>query len=360
MKKLLGILLTAVMVCTSMGVLATNNTTENDIIFNADFEPNKEGEAVTGSGEGFITTEGTIVDKTTESIAVAAGQEGPSGEKCVKLAKGKRLMINKTDILSPNTMYKLAFWYYNTNAFTDANRKTWPGGNAWIVPNVLGLGITSGANAAKMPGRASNDPVWIHYEIYFMTSNTSLIFQFTGTGGAGSAVEYFDDVTVTKASDSAQISFVKATDYTMAALNTSYFSPTTKALQLTGAIENKPTWVYSRVVKNMPVDSFKEATRVMAQYTPKSINEKTTLVAAVYGKVGENPVLKKVYLKECTFEAKPDNATTIDHYVLEPTITYLDIPAEAYASGNFVRAFMINNLSDIKSISEVATLPAAQ
>lgn len=378
MKKLLAMVMAMTMLCASMGVLATDETedisvVESNVVFNVDFDPNKEGEEVVASKEGVTTFEGAIVDKATVGIAVADGQPGPTGDKCAQIANGKRILFDwraaANSKLEYGNSYKLGFWFYSD---MDMTTTTQTSPNAWVLPKLEGVGINASGQYYTTPIRASMKPTWNYYEIYFTTAESgeegtkpSMYLVFKGNGGTdNTSLNYYDDITITKA-DGAFISFAKTTDYGTSQFNSNFFSKNTprKDITLAGGTAGIKTWVYPRVVRSLPVTSFTGATRVMAQYSPKTLNEKTTLIAVVYEKQGDKSVVKNIYMQNHEYVAdevmSTEDETVLDHYLLQPTTTYLDIPEADYAANRYIKAFMWSSVAGLIPVSGTATLPAA-
>lgn len=369
MKKLLSMALAMMLLFASVGVFAEGEATEEpvapvnpNLILNADFEPNKEGEEVVASKEGITTSEGTIVDKKTVGIAPAAGTPGPEGDLCIELEPNKRLVIDRAEGSSGmdySQTYKMSFWFYTGQ--TSAN-------NGWTMPFIDGSGIKANGQWYTTPARTSTNPEWTYYEIYFDkgdapedSTTPSYWHQFKGNGGKdGSYKNYYDDLKIEKV-DGASITFAKTSGYATSTFDANFFGKNSKTIRtFSDGTKDATTWVYSRVIKSVPVSAFTGATRVIAQYTPKTLNEETTLIAVVYEKQGDKSVLKNIYTQACPNKAdavmSATDETVLDHYLLQPTTTYLDIPEADYAENCYVKAFMWSSTQGMLPLGSDAVL----
>lgn len=357
MKKLLGILLTTVMVCTSMGVLGAGTEDKtvpvsSNVVWTYGAEE-KEGLLWYPQGNG---TNGYIKSvPASENIPVCPGSEGTHYLEISDNADVKGAQIfdahDKFPIIEANTHYRLSFWFYtNSGAPTPAMVFSYTG--AKMDPY--------GANKNVFPLGKQNG--WKLYEIDFVTaSNLESGKKIKITLRSNDSLLYlYDDFKLEKVSG-ADIRFVKemsVTDIATIRSNSTLKTRTTAAADYTADYEGKNASVYPMCIVGDDASVFTDVKKVVSTYIPKTVGESTTLCVAIYEKSGK---LKDIIIKPKTYEfQKSMTNETIDYYYLaDDRFTIVDIDASLYPNC-YMKAFMWSSIADMSAISEAATLPAVR
>lgn len=358
MKKILGILLTAVMLLTSMSVLAANEATDPNLVYAYGWEDNETLGFYSsgGAAAGNILT----VGETTLGEGEAAVTVKPhSGEKMQQFSglanNNQHNMFPARATMEWGTKYKVSFWYYDT---------------AGTSPRFF---VTCGGAEFCNAGNwwALNHPTahtWTYYEVYFVTADS-------GTGAnpaislylrtSASEYEFYDDLRIEKA-EGANISYsTSAAGVTALATvradggRLQYFDP-----QVGYTIGGVQPQIPAIGVKTTPAETATGIINVVSQYTPVALNEKTSLITAVYKNEGNDAVLKDVLIKPCDYTATPiydtEDPTKISYYRLETGINSQSVNMSAYGEGCYLRSFMWSSISGMVSLSNAPTLSAAQ
>jgi len=368
MKKLLGILLTAVMVCTSMGVLGTG--TESNVVFHVDFE-----DAKSFVDAGFTTANETYTSIGTYNsdvvaLSTACGKNyGIIGDKSTTGTKDAWTYSSKAagHTYEKNSTYKISFFYLSG---------PWGGSNAAPLDlDVTGIRCDTIGGFHRLPTSGANK--WGYTEIYAVTPegegtvDVSIIVKTHSLA----KYQYIDEFKIEKV-NTASISFMGgtvSTDYAERYLVNA--ADANGAKYYTSGGTGNPHYaertygtekirVYARALNGTDKLNFSGKINVVSNYVPKTLGEKTNLVCAIYKNDANNmPVLKNVVIKEYTYDKTTTGLSGSTNFVVIPragTNHDLEIDASQYEAGCYMKAFMISNLSNLKSLSPIATLPAAQ
>lgn len=364
MKKILGILLTAMMLLTSVSVLAEEEeVTPTTLPVFDGFEDNEERFFTFKNDHGI-----SIVEAENNVVPV----NGTKMLKFVDASSERRAdLITGNIVLEENSKYKISFYHYAKLTGTNVGKAPYiyfDCGNAYIRNVNRNIIATATTNLE-----------WKKYELFFVTGKdvTSCTFSFAHRTNE-SGTEYYDDFKIEKL-NGASISFYTATvanqdTNTITRMDqynqsrASYYDPET-----TYAIGTKMPAIYPVHITGIDVKSVSDAIvggvkqdiKVATQYTPKTAGERATLLVGIYkNDANGTPILQKIkmdtwdYPTEQIAENKVENAAA--HERLGVGINYITVAASEYDADCYIKAFMVNNFADLNSISDIVTLPNAQ
>ncbi len=379
MKKLLSMAIVMVLLCVSLGVLAKE---ENNLIFHADFESEND-EVPTMQSEGFSIVGNVSIVCPGEGEGKEGIPTSPGGGNVVRIANTStttaesqttnRFEWYKHTDLAFNTLYKVSFWYYSTYNEKSGNTVPWL---SLTVSDTSAEGNTTSVKLDSILGAFYTVPqaepkTWTYYEIYLMThdarydENGTLIngikfdFRFLHNKQLTDK-QYYDDIKITKA-DGAFVSFTNAEPGVSNPNHKSWGSRNVAQSRYTA--ENKSAWIYPYAVKFNPLSACGGTVKVLSRYIPRSLDERTMLIAGVY-KDNEKgvPKLQEIVTKTCEYKATAvtdADSGEVSHYVMAPGYDTMDIDTTPYGEGCYIECFMWSNVSGMIPISDVATLPAA-
>lgn len=370
MKKLLGILLTAVMVCTSMGVLATNNATDDKVVVSVGFEEemktDENGKSTIGAFS--ITKSAGVIEPTTShkfsDTVTVTPHAGATGTHFLKIggtgkANTDYLRFTFTAGAQNNpfewgTCYKISFWYASTRQYGFPNLYFEGGAQEYRANNTL---LYPQSKAAVN---------WRYYEVYFRTKDKPA--DGTVTPGFGIRLEhdgqakhyqYYDDFKITKA-DGAFIGFAKSVTSQTNLQAANYKAIKTVPVTIgTETLNFCPTCVVYTPATDISVKTVK----VVSQYIPKTdLTKVTYLVASIYkNDTNGMQILQGLKLLPCTYGKTKymTSASSLSESGFNG-IKVMDLDLTAYGNDCYVKAFMIDDIASLNSASLTATLPAAQ
>lgn len=389
MKKLLGILLTAVMVCTSMGVLATGETTEvgnSTTVWTWGFEQTEGDVKASDDAQSNLVfapsqssnQKGTnrVVNQATDPKVLSAhsGEQymylnGTSGTRYWSTSEGK------TVALEEKTLYRFSFYYAITNGTATPYLSLNGGGTKFISERGF-IGFSQGTKSTAgtpadttqgieaVPGTAK----WNYYEVYFMTADTldttnylTLSFYAQKDGH-----EYYDDLKLEKINGRTAISFKTGTgakNNTDSILSKNWKMIPQEGWAVSGASDSK-VLLYPLCSSGPHATVTNSPLYVNITHAPRAIKETITVIVGWYDMVNGQEVLKGIKMKPITFEAKTKtDAEGKTEYYFGDNMMNTNAVDTLYISGvkNYhIKAFAVSNLTNLEPLAPMATLPAAQ
>lgn len=349
MKKILGILLTAMMLLTTVSVLAEEEeVTPTTLPVFDGFEDNEERLFTFRNDHGI-------------SIVEAENNVAPvNGTKMLKFvdaaAERKANLITENIVLEENSKYKISFYHYAVSTVADKTD-----GNAPYIYFNCGTALIRNVFRGVIK-RTSDVAEWKKCELFFVTGKdvTTMTFSFAHRLQEG-GTEYFDDFKLEKMDD-ASVCFYTGTVHSQAAsdlLNNNYQKPETNYKIGETTLSVHPVAIHGTEVKSVQdaiVSGTKQDIKIATKYTPKALGERATLLVGIYkNDANGTPVLQKVKLGTWDY-----TTTTATSGVLGTGINYVTVAASEYDADCYIKAFMVNNFADLNSISDIVTLPNAQ
>ncbi len=360
MKKLLSMVMAMVLLCASMGVLATEGETDPNLVFYTGFE---------GETNSFTVIEKYTIDETVKITSSSSGaarivsitdeaDKEMFGNQCAEVSMNRSSGDDRMEFintpLEAGKVYKFSFWFKYT------------GNSEAFSPKILGQ-VKSGSTVAGWFGvwNTSNSDIvipktakdtWSYYEIYIpvqMGLNTpTLNIQFRTPFTANNADKfYYDEIRVEKV-DGASLRFAEGSKFAMSNL-ASYATldnanglerATAATVSLDG--ENTATF-YPFAVKSVAPNAATGSVPVFSHYIPQNTAETATLIAGVYKDVKGTPQLQNVFVKPCVYNE-----------AIEAGIDYLDVDMSSY-EGCYIKAFMLDGANMLKPMVDSEVLPAA-
>lgn len=356
MKKLLSMALAMVLLCASMasmGVLASDT-----VIMSYGFEA-EEDEALKGPlfdniKEGLATVLDSTVD-TSEPVKPV------SGTKYIRLenvADNDKITTYSSRMpkLEAKTQYKLSFY--------------WHGGGTFEYPAVKLSGPISMNNYKRFNyvfPKTGTD-AWMKIEVYFVTDDTiaeeqKLTIQLYTTTKE-SKYEYYDDFKLEKV-DGASIRFISGTpslttDGTLTrtvqanATRFGYYQP--KNTYSIGA-ENPYIWPVAS--SGVEAKTCTGDINIVSHYVPKTVGEKTILIAAIYKDINGVPSLLGMKINNtCEYPTTAIAETTAmaAHNRMDLGFDTLTINASELEAGCYIECFMWSSTAGLIPVSGTATL----
>lgn len=362
MKRLVGLFVLAMLLVSPLGSLAARaEEAGTNIIVKEDFEQGKIsslGSATAGNGTISLVDKNNPPEGGNEINPLA-------GNYCVKLTgspwSNAKLFLdwgNKNGKMEWNTTYRLSFWIVKTS-----------GGAANSIGGpylTLSCGGTGFSWTGVPEGAAWLDAGWTYYEVFFTTGapaentedNPTINLVLATYPGQST---YYDDIKLEKV-DRAFLSFVEPTGIATSSITgTNYLSKTT--IQKNYTIDGKTAWLYPFCQKVKPVSALGGNVRVMAQYVPETVTEKSSLMVGIYESDEDGDRLVDVQIKEANYAGTPvykeGSETEVDYYTMGDGVEYMDVDTSAYKTGNYyMKAFMWSSVSGLKPLGESAVLGA--
>lgn len=362
MKKLLSMALAMVLLCASMasmGVMASDmvimsygfEAAEDELLKGPLFDNIKEGIA-------------TVLDSTVNTSEPVKPVSGTKYVRLENVAKNNKITTypSRMPQLEAKTQYKLSFY--------------WHGGGNFEYPAVKLSGPVSMNNYIRtnyvFPKTAKDG--WTKIEVYFVTDDTiaenhKLSIQLYTTENE-SKYEYYDEFKLEKV-DGASIRFISGTpsltvDNTLTttvqanAIRFGYYQP-----KNTYSIGTEKPYIWPVASSGIEAKSCtgNEDISIVSHYIPKAVGEKTALIAAIYKDINGVPSLQSVKVNDtCEYPVTPIAETTAmpePHNRMDLGFDTLIVNAEELDAGCYIECFMWSSISGMKSLSNVATLPAA-
>lgn len=350
MKKLLGILLTTIMLCTSMGVLGANDYVWSNSLETYEVNSGMPTAFMYGSSAKNVSI--SVVNTKDEGLATVQGL----GDKCLKIvgntgATGTYYTRNKEangiPKLEANTTYKYSFWWY-------------PVGTSGDVAIQFGLYSIGGAKIRSLgqyygvPNGKCNQ--WNYYEIYFHTKDVFTEDEeyrpYVEMKPVAGRTEYYDMFAFEKV-EGVSISFFDGSNG-VGKSNVSKMTATDRYVAQTNhQIENQYPSIYAVAANGVPVSEAKGKINIVTHYIPNKLTDKNILVAGIYQKEGDNEKLRQVLIKTNDYKAEGDSLK-YDSNIRDLSVDMTNYP------GCYIKAFVLSDFNAMKPISTIATLPAAQ
>jgi len=372
MKKLLSMALAMVLLfatMASMGVMASDT-----VIMSYGFEA-AENEALMEQNKGWTSLftgleagKATILDSSTTNIETEPVKP-VSGTGYLKL-ENTEAFNNKDQkyitafpkampALEAKTQYKFSFY--------------WHGGGTLQYPAIKLSGpvVMNGYKRDNFIFVNSIKDAWVKFEVYFVTDDTLAEEQKLGISlYTHSGTDYYDELKLEKV-EGASIRFISGTPSltkdntltnTVQANTTRYgnFKP-----KNTYSIGTEKPYIWPVASSGIEAKSCtgNEDINIVSHYIPKAVGEKTALIAAIYKDINGVPSLQSVKVNDtCEYPVTPIAETTAmpePHNRMDLGFDTLIVNAEELDAGCYIECFMWSSISGMKSLSNVATLPAA-
>ncbi len=364
------------MLCASMGVLATETATTSDTeVLRFDFEG---VEYVADEGLATIKEDDSKEIKVTKQVEETVGEGDSAVKYTITPPQGEQMAVikdagtgtyfeyDKPGDRSPlewGSLYKLSFWWYCT-AQEKAPAIYLVGGGTGMQANNTYYIPSTGWRVGR---------TWRYYTMYFVTAdptetttnNVPIEIRFRGISGA---VQYFDDITISKA-DGAFLNFatVSKADSTIAAtsnLTSDNFWKTASYITLQNgyAVGSDYPSIPVYAIRYEPTAVCTEYVQIVSQYIPKVLGEKTTLVAAIYSKDEKTGLdkLETIKTQDFTYGLKTYSTANYGEKILleDAGVRYMNVDMREY-EGCYIKAFMWSSVSGMVPVSGTAILPAA-
>lgn len=393
MKKLLGILLTAMMLLTSMNVLATGETTEeptvignSTVVWSWDCE-SAEGEKAdtfptimygqaAGSGSSVFDGTAKVVNKETDPNIL----KPYSGEQYLYINGGTQgsnrygyhyvFRSNRLPDLETGTLYRFSFRYATTTSVPMPTVMVNVGGNQIALEKAWKAFPYPGSTVAS----TTENVVWKYHEFYFVSPD-DFGEQSNKLGviipPAVRSIDYYDDFKLEKINGKTAISFKSdlGVNTTASSLVTMTYTGSNVKPQTGYKVGNVNPYIYAFGNNATPVTALNKDTKtvyVSATHVPEQLNETIYMVVGKYQKVNGGSILRDFVVKPLTYEAKAvmnaEDPSKVDYYTYDETNLYknnvamfeFDVPENYY-----LKAFTISSISGLESLATAATLPAA-
>ncbi len=438
MKKILGILLTAVMLLTSMNVLATGTdaTQNSTLVWAWDFEeenvglvgsptypktqvqttlPGAPGYKDTLYWEAVSSYEGYIVSNNEIEGATAA-----SGSRMMQIVKKSAISTFNMSTaslipLEKNTWYKFSYKYATTDGsappyvnlaiseMENITSKNWvrdgvastfeyfykTGGTAWSswngAPNYAtygdGLSIKETYQVTENAGTEQEAVVektkytkmaWNSYEIYFMSKNADTQHLLIALcAGKNTDDSFFDDLKLEKINGNTVVNFSKNTggtsNYLNLVTNTNAYSKGEAVGRTVGKIDDTDVVAYPfQILRKPALEMDAEKVVVSVAHLPKTSSETITLLVGQYVDLNGDPKLINVWCKPITYNAatkKAEDGTTVTEYYYAENaanMATVELNGLQNTADSYLKAYVIENMTTLRSVGGVKVLPAAK